>query len=76
MVKTISLGAGGQVVGLDERKWLKGPKDLKATYEIIYGGKIAHISLDFAANPVGIVIENPEIYKTQKLIFEFNWKNL
>ena len=76
MVKTISLGAGGQVVGLDERKWLKGPKDLKATYEIIYGGKVAHISLDFAANPVGIVIENPEIYKTQKLIFEFNWEKL
>lgn len=75
-VKTIALGEGGQTVGLDERKWLKGPKDLKATYEIIYGGKIAHISLNHTENPVGIVIENTEIYETQKLIFKFNWEKL
>ena len=75
-VKTIALGDGGQVVGLDERKWMKAKQDLKATYEIIYGGKIAHISVDRADNPVGIVIENPEIYETQKLIFEFNWEKL
>jgi len=75
-VKTIALGQGGVLVGLDERKWMDIGKDLQATYEIIYGGKIAHISLDRAENAIGIVIENPEIYETQKLVFEFNWKKL
>ncbi len=75
-VCTIALGNGGQTVGLDERKWLPANKGLKATYEIIYNGKIAHISVDQSENPVGIVIENTEIYETQKLIFEFNWEKL
>jgi sugar-specific transcriptional regulator TrmB len=81
-VKTIALGGGGDTVGLDERKWMQLPKekeqeDIRSTYEIIYGGnKVAHISLDNAENPVGVVIENQEIYHTQKLIFEYNWKKL
>lgn len=80
-VKTISLGEGGNLVGFDERKWMKlpnikGKKELRPTYEIIYNGKVAHISLDNADNPVGVVIENEEIYQTQKLIFEYNWKKL
>lgn len=80
-VKTIALGEGGNLVGLDERKWMqlpksKGEETLRPTYEIIYNGKVAHISLDNADNPVGVVIENDEIYNTQKIIFEYNWKNL
>jgi HTH-type transcriptional regulator, sugar sensing transcriptional regulator len=78
-VKTIALGEGGNLVGLDERKWMKlsnVKETLRPTYEIIYSGKVAHISLDNAENPVGVVIENEEIYQTQKLIFEHNWKNL
>jgi len=80
-VKTISLGEGGSLVGFDERKWMqlpdaKGKDVLRPTYELIYNGKVAHISLDNADNPVGIVIENEEIYQTQKLIFEYNWKKL
>ena len=77
-VKTIALGEGGQLVGLDERKWLKlaGANKLKSTYEIIYAGKVAHISLDNAENPVGVVIQNEEIYQTQKMIFEFSWGKL
>ncbi len=80
-VKTIALGEGGSLIGLDERKWIqlldkKKKENLRSTYQIIYAGKTAHISLDNADNPVGIVIENEEIYQTQKLIFEYNWKNL
>ena len=76
-VKTIALGEGGQLVGLDERKWMRLPqKDLKSTYEIIYAGKVAHISLDNAENPVGVVIQNEEIFQTQKLIFEYIWGKL
>ena len=76
-VKTIALGPGGQTVGLDERKWMKSTdQELSPTYELIYGGKVAHISLDNSDSPVGIVIENEAIYKTQKMIFEFNWNQL
>ncbi len=82
-VKTIALGEGGQLVGLDERKWLATsprPSPQKgregATYEIIYAGKVAHISLDDSQNPVGVVIQNPEIFETQKVIFESLWIKL
>lgn len=76
-VKTIALGKGGQLFGLDERKWMQLPEEsLKPVYEIIYAGKVAHISLDNSANPVGVVIEDKEIFETQKMIFEFNWEKL
>jgi sugar-specific transcriptional regulator TrmB len=76
-VKIISLGEGGQLMGLDERKQmpLKG-KEIKSTHEIIYAGKVAHISLDDKEEPVGVVIQNDAIYETQKMIFEFNWSKL
>ena len=76
-VKIISLGEGGQLAGLDERKWMPiGRQNLKATHEIIYAGKVAHISIDSNDNPVGVVIQNDEIYQTQKLIFEYSWNKL
>lgn len=76
-VKIISLGEGGQLVGLDERRQMSvSSKDLKATHEIIYAGKVAHISIDSSENPVGVVIQNQAIYETQKMIFEFNWNKL
>jgi HTH-type transcriptional regulator, sugar sensing transcriptional regulator len=76
-VKIISLGEGGKLAGLDERRWMPvGKRDLKATHEIIYAGKVAHISIGNDENPVGVVIQNEEIYQAQKMIFEFNWKAL
>ena len=76
-VKVISLGAGGKPMGLDERKWMPvGKQDIKATHEIIYAGKVAHISIDSNEDPVGVVIQNDEIFNMQKTIFEFNWNKL
>ncbi len=76
-VKIISLGEGGQLAGLDERKQMPADnKDLKATHEIIYAGKVAHISIDQNGDPVGVVIQNEEIYNMQKMIFEFTWNKL
>ncbi len=76
-VKIISLGQGGELAGLDERKSLPTEgKELKSTHEIIYAGKVAHISLDNNANPVGVVIQNEAVYETQKLIFENVWSKL
>jgi glucosamine--fructose-6-phosphate aminotransferase (isomerizing) len=39
-------------------------------------GKVAHISIDSNGDPVGVVIQNDEVYNMQKMIFEFNWSNL
>jgi len=76
-VKIISLGEGGQLAGLDERKQMPAQgEEIKSTHEIIYAGKVAHISLDDKDNPVGIIIQNEAIYQTQKLVFEFNWSKL
>jgi sugar-specific transcriptional regulator TrmB len=76
-VRTISLGSGGETVGLDERKWLKHTNNKSsATHEIIYGNKVAHIGLDNSGNPFGVIIENFDIYESQKLVFETVWKNL
>ncbi len=76
-VKIIGLGEGGQLAGLDERKKMPiSRKELKSTHEIIYAGKVAHISLNTGDDPVGVVIQNEEIYQAQKVIFEFNWKKL
>lgn len=75
-VQTIALGPGGELRGLDERRWMKlGDSTLRATYEIIYSGKVAHISLDETDNPVGVIIENQAIYQTQRELFLFSWEN-
>ena len=76
-VKIISMGEGGQLAGLDERKQMPiNDNQIKSTHEIIYAGKVAHISLDDKENPVGVLIQNEAIYQTQKLIFEHTWKSL
>lgn len=74
-VKVISLAKGGQLKGLDERRWLKTNEE-SATYIIIYAGKCAFISRDSNGKPVGVLIENEMIYQTQKIIFMQLWKLL
>ncbi len=71
-VKAISLAQGGNLKGLDERRWLNTNED-SATYIMIYAGKCAFISRDINNNPVGVLIENEMIYKTQKIIFLQLW---
>jgi len=77
-VKVVSLGLGGEMSGLDERKSLPELTDepIKMTHELIYGGKVAHIGLDEAGNSVGVVIENESIYRLQKKVFEYTWQQL
>ncbi|MFH1427321.1 MAG: helix-turn-helix domain-containing protein [Patescibacteria group bacterium] len=72
-VKAISLAPGGKTHGLDERRWL-GTKEESATYILIYAGKCAFISRDIKGMPVGVIIENEKIYKTQKIIFLHLWE--
>src|SRR3989338_2230317 len=74
-VKVIALGEGGELRGLDERRWLKDTSKTP-TYIIIYPGKTAYVSLDAKGEPVGAVIENDGVYETQKVIFDTLWGRL
>ncbi len=86
-VKVIAIGAGGELRGLDERKWLaaehgkqskqiRQDKHVGETYIIIYPGKTAYISLNAKKELIGVVIENDGVFETQKIIFDNLWKNL
>ena len=74
-VKSISLAQGGTLHGLDERRWLS-TDEKSATFILVYAGKCAFISRDKAGAPVGVIIENRNLFDTQKIIFEELWKFL
>jgi sugar-specific transcriptional regulator TrmB len=74
-VRTIAMGPGGKLWGLDERRWLSGSPH-SPTYQIIYAGKLALISLDDRGRPVGTIVEDERIAKTQRLIFDQLWDTL
>jgi len=74
-VKAISIGPGGKIRGLDKRKWLT-KKESAPTYILIYFGKVAMISVDDNKRPIGAIIEDSNIYRTQRMIFEFVWEKL
>lgn len=74
-VKVIALGEGGQEQPLSERKWLSQEAGAPA-YSMIYGSKTAHIALDSTSTPLGVVVEDPNIAHTHKMIFERLWSTL
>ncbi|MFH1291852.1 MAG: helix-turn-helix domain-containing protein [bacterium] len=74
-VKVIAIGDGGELRGMDERKWLSA-EDSTPTYILIYPGKTAYISLNAKDEPVGVVVENEGIFQTQKNIFDNLWNKL
>lgn len=74
-VRTIAMGPGGKLWGLDERRWLSGTKHAP-TYQIIYGGKLALISLDEHERAVGTIVEDERIAISQQMIFDHLFKSL
>ncbi len=72
-VKTISIGAGGRIHGLDERKWLT-QTNKAPSYIFIYPGKTAFVSLDERRQLFGVIIEDEAIAATQEMIFDALWK--
>ena len=74
-VKVISIGPGGEMRGLDQRKWLT-KKESSPTYTILYKGKMSIISVDQHSKPIGVMIEDANIYEAQKMVFESLWKSL
>jgi len=74
-VKVIAVGEGGELRGLDERKWLSIKKSTPS-YILIYPGNTAYISLDAKSDLMGVVIENEGVYEMQKGIFDALWNKL
>lgn len=74
-VRTIASGPGGTIHGHDERKWLT-KKQGAPVYKLIYGGKVAMISLGKGNIPHGLIIEDSGVYKTEVLIFNSLWDYL
>ena len=76
-VRSIGTGSAGELAPLSERKTLPDG-DLRAPscYMIIYGDKVAQISLNDNLVPYGIVINNPEVSSMQQLLFDKLWESL
>lgn len=74
-VRSISIGPGGSLHGLDERKWLSKEAG-SPTYTLLYAGKVALVSLDDKKQPLGVVLEDRNSYQTQIMIFQSLWSKL
>lgn len=76
-VKVIAIGEGGDREENAERKWLPESYDGDITsYTIIYGPKIAHISVSNDETPYGVVIEDFGAATMQRLIFKQLWERI
>ena len=75
-VKVIAIGEGGDPAAESERKWLKETRSNISSYTLIYGNKVAHISISSDFTPYGVVIEDKGMSQMQKLLFEQLWQRL
>jgi len=73
--KAISIGEGGETVGLDERRWLSSQVS-SPTYIFIYPGKTAYVAVDAKKNLFGVIIDDIAVSETQRLIFDRLWEIL
>jgi sugar-specific transcriptional regulator TrmB len=76
-VKAIAVGEGGEQAAIAERKWLPEPAEgVISSYTLIYGGKVAHISISSDYTPYGVVVEDAGAAAMQRLLFERLWQTL
>lgn len=76
-VKVIAVGEGGEPAAASERKWLPEPAEADvSSYTIIYGNKVASISMSDDATPYGVVVEDAGAAAMQRLLFERLWSVL
>jgi sugar-specific transcriptional regulator TrmB len=76
-VRVLSAGQPGEPATLSEIKILPNTHiQAPACYIIIYGNKVAQISLNDNLVPYGIVTNNPEVATLQKLVFDQLWQHL
>lgn len=74
-VRALGIGGRGSVQGLDERKQLSTTLSAP-TYILIYGNKVAMISMDDYDRPRGVIMEDAALTETHKLIFDLHWEML
>lgn len=76
-VKVIAVGEGGEPAEVSQRKWIREPNEGGlSSYTIIYGDKIASISMSSDYAPYGVVIEDSGAAAMQKLLFDQLWRAL
>lgn len=76
-VKVIAIGEGGDPAAVAERKWLTEPSEVHASsYTIIYGNKVAQISISTDLTPYGVVTEDAGAASMQRLLFDRLWQTL
>lgn len=76
-VKVISVGEGGEEVEKSERKWLPSPpSEAISSYTIIYGNKVATISIAQNNTPYSVVIEDAGAAAMQLLLFKRLWQQI
>lgn len=77
VVKVIAIGEGGEAAPASERKWLPISGSSRfSSYTIIYGNKVALISVSNDYTPYGVVIEDKGTATMQRLLFEQLWNTL
>lgn len=76
-VKVIAVGEGGEEAEISERRWLPNPPEVNVTsYTIIYGPKVAVISMSDDLTLYGVIIEDAGATALQRLAFEHIWSSL
>lgn len=76
-VKVIAVGEGGDPADNSERRWLaESPGAAASSYSIIYGDKVANISISSDYTPYGVVVEDAGAAAMQGLLFDKLWQSL
>ncbi len=76
-VKVIAVGAGGDEAPKSVRKWLPDPPEGGiSSYTIVYGPKVATISIADDATPYGVIVEDAGAARMQRLLFDQLWATL
>lgn len=76
-VKVIAVGEGGGEAPRSERRWLPNPPEKGiSSYTLVYGDKVATISIASNDTPYGVVIEDAGAAAMQRLLFEQLWQRL
>jgi sugar-specific transcriptional regulator TrmB len=76
-VKVIAVGQGGDEMPRSERRWLPEPdSESISSYTIIYGTKVAVISITSDETPYGVVIEDAGAAAMQRLLFGQLWRRM
>ena len=74
-VRVLSVGGEDQLAELAERKRLTSD-EVPASYIIIYGDKVAQITLTTLGEIQGSVVENAGVAQLQRLLFDKLWETL